>query len=459
MTSAESVGPRGSLRVRMLLSATLVLAIFLGVVGLVLDNAFRQSAQQGVWDRLQPHIYGLISVTQELRDEDEFSLDLPKELLEPQFNNLGTGHFSVLFDEHGNEIWRSISAIDLILGASATAQLMATSEPGVMTFGQLEPIKRHGPLFFVTYMVIWQTDMGQKRFVYAVLEDFVPYRNEVASFRGSLWGWLLAGVFLLVGVQAAIMYWGLLPITGLERDLKAIEGGERAYLEGQYPTEISGVTRSLNILLEAEREHRERYRTTLADLAHSLKTPLAILKAEAQKPSTKMKEIDEQVDRMNEIVSYQLERAVSRSSTLVKQRVPVAPVAEKLKAALLRVYSDKHIDMSITAAGAVFPGDERDLMEVLGNLLDNACKYGDGKVRLRANQNDESLKVVVEDNGPGIDVDDRHRVLQRGMRLDSRESGQGIGLAVVTEIVSRFSGQIEIDISEFGGAKITLLFS
>ncbi len=459
MTSAESVDSGGSLRVRMLLSATLVLAVFLGVVGLVLDNAYRQSAEQSVAERLQLHIYGLISVTQEDMSGKDMALFLPQELQEPHFNTLGTGLFGVLFDESGSEVWRSVSAIDLLFSEAEVEELLLAREPGVMTFGQLLTVKYHGSLFYTTYPVIWQSEMGDSRFVYVVLQNIEPYENEVARFRNSLWGWLIAGVVLLAGAQAAIMYWGLLPITGLERDLKAIEEGERAYLEGQYPREISGVTRSLNILLEAEREQRERYRTTLADLAHSLKTPLAILKAEAQKPSTQTAEIDEQVDRMNEIVSYQLERAVSRSSTLVKQSVPVAPVAEKLKAALLRVYSEKQVDLSSSVADASFPGDERDLMEVLGNLLDNACKYGDGKVRLLANQSDEGLEIVVEDNGPGIDVDDRHRVLERGMRLDSRESGQGIGLAVVSEIVYRYSGEIEIDTSELGGAEIRLRFT
>lgn len=458
MTAADSVAAGNSLRARMLVSATLVLAVFLGILGLVLDNAYRQSAAQSVSDRLKPHIYSLISVTEEDRSSGELMLYLPEELLEPHFNNLGTGLFSVLFDEDGNEIWRSISALDLILGGPATRQLMEAQEPGVMTFGQLEPVKLHGPLFYVTYPVIWQTEMGEARFVYAVLQDFVPYRNEVAQFRNSLWGWLIAGVLLLAGIQAAIMYWGLLPVVGLEKDLKAIEQGDQAYLEGQYPREISGVTQSLNLLLSSEREQRERYRTTLADLAHSLKTPLAILKAEAQK-SSKADEIDEQVDRMNEIVSYQLERAVARSSSLVKQAIPITPVAAKLKEALLRVYAEKDIDMSIHTGEAAFPGDERDLMEVLGNLMDNACKYGGGKVRLTASQNDGQLKMIVEDDGPGISVADRERVLERGMRLDSRESGQGIGLAVVTEIVYRYGGEVGIDHSELGGAEIRLSFT
>ncbi len=459
MTSAGSVGSGGSLRVRMLVSATLVLAVFLGVVGLVLDNAYRQSAEQGVSDRLKLHIYGLISVTEENRTGDNLELFLPQALQEPHFNTLGTGLFGVLFDQQGSEVWRSVSAIDLLFSPAETTELLAAQSPGVMTFGQLTSVKYHGSLFYMTYPVIWQSDLGESRFVYVVLQNVEPYENEVARFRNSLWGWLIAGVILLAGAQAAIMYWGLMPVTGLERDLKAIEEGDQSYLEGSYPSEISGVTRSLNLLLSAEREQRERYRNTLADLAHSLKTPLSILKAEAQKPSAQAAEIDEQVDRMSEIVSYQLERAVVRSSALIKERTPVRPVAEKLRDALVRVYADKEIQMTINTGDACFPGDERDLMEVLGNLLDNACKYGHGQVSLAVEEHDHQLDMVVSDNGPGISVEDRESVLERGKRLDSRESGQGIGLAVVSEIVDRYGGRIEIKTSAPGGAEIRLTFT
>ena len=457
MTSAESVAPGGSLRVRMLVSATLVLTVFLGMMGLVLDNAYRQSALQSVSERLQIHIHGLISVTMEDRGGDGFSLYLPEELQEPHFNSMGGGVYGVLFDAEGAEIWRSLSAIDLTLGKDESAFLLEPRQPGTPTFGQLPSVGYHGALFYMIYPVMWQSETGGSRFVYVVLQDLEPYRNEVASFRNALWGWLIAGVLVLAGVQAAIMYWGLLPLTGLERDLKAIEGGRQPYLEGRYPEEISGVTRSLNLLLATERKQREHYRTTLSDLAHSLKTPLAILKAEAQKFSSSA-EMDEQVDRMNEIISWQLERAVSRSSYLSRQSAAIGPVAEKLQEALARVYAGKKIDITEAVGEATFPGDERDLMEVLGNLLDNACKYGRGKVRLIAERDGNHLRIHVEDNGSGISVGDRKRVLERGTRLDTREGGQGIGLAVVSEIVHRYHGEIDIDVSDLGGAKISLSF-
>ena len=254
------------------------------------------------------------------------------------------------------------------------------------------------------------------------------------------------------------MYWGLLPIAGLEHDLKAIEEGRQEYLVGQYPTEINGVTRSLNLLLSEERAQRERYRTTLADLAHSLKTPLAILKAEAEKPDQTVKQVaaamDQQVTRMTDIVSYQLERAVSSSSKLFRNLTPVGPVIDKLVRTIKKVYQEKNIDFLKQVSPADFPGDERDLMELLGNLLDNACKYGAGRVKIIAVLVKDSVQLTVEDNGPGIPASDRARVLERGLRLDSREAGQGIGLAIVAEIVDRYNGQIVIRDSDLGGARV-----
>lgn len=453
---------RGSLRVRMLLSATLVLVVFLGVVGVVVDNAFRQSAGQAVSERLQLHIYALIAASVEDDKAGAVDLYLPTELQEPGFNTMGSGLFGLVFTLDGNEVWRSGSALDLDLVDPEKGVLLAEDTAGVVTFSELPPVAGRGPLFYLTYPVIWESDLGDARFVYVVLQDFVPYRNEVATFRESLWGWLIAAVVVLVGLQAAIMYWGLLPIAGLEHDLKAIEEGRQEYLVGQYPTEINGVTRSLNLLLSEERAQRERYRTTLADLAHSLKTPLAILKAEAEKPDQSVGEVaaalDQQVTRMNDIVSYQLERAVSSSSKLFRNSTPVRPVTEKLVAAIRKVYQEKNIEFLEEVSDADFPGDERDLMELLGNLLDNACKYGRGKVRLVAVIDEGRVQLTVEDDGSGIPESDRDRVLERGLRLDSRESGQGIGLAIVAEIVDRYKGEIEIRNSTLGGARVIASF-
>ena len=445
----------GSLRGRMLLSAGLVLMVFLGIMGAVLDNAFRLSAEEAESERLLLHIYALIAASDEADASDASSLYLPEALQEPHFNNPGSGLYGLVLDADGQEIWRSLSALGLNLEAGELTRLDGV-QAGQENFGQLDAGSHHEALFFLSYRIIWQSTEGEASYLFVALQDFGPYYQSVAAFRNNLWGWLIAGVILLVGLQAAIMYWGLMPLSELETDLHAIEEGEEEYLNGVYPREIAGVTRSLNLLLSDERRQREKYRNTLADLAHSLKTPLSILKNEASRPELNAVSgtLDEQVDRMNEIVSYQLERAVASSSLLYGATVELQPLATKLKEVLERAYQDKGVEITVDVAPLTFSADERDIYEVLGNLLDNACKYGRSRVFLRIVGEERKLSLVVEDDGPGIAVADRERVLERGARLDSRERGQGIGLAVVAEIADRYHGHIEITSSDLGGARI-----
>ena len=257
----------------------------------------------------------------------------------------------------------------------------------------------------------------------------------------------------------------------MARDLKQIESGEKNQLTEDYPKELQGVTNNLNVLIETERKQQDRYRTTLGDLAHSLKTPLAVIAGIMQALSTRPKDtkqqleaVDEQLVRMNQIVSYQLQRAVqSNSGSALAKQVPVMPIAIKVLDALQKVYRDKAVVVQTQlAADAVFHGDERDLLEVLGNVLDNAFKYGHSQVRISAEtkaHNPPGLQIVIEDDGPGISAEKQEFVLQRGARADTLVQGQGIGLAVVTDIVDSYDGTIEVAFSDLGGAKITMRFS
>jgi two-component system, OmpR family, sensor histidine kinase PhoQ len=449
----EVGGKPYSLRARLLLSATLVLLVFLGLMGFVLDKAFQQSAEQSVEEKLLIHVYGLLAVSDVADDE----LYLPDELQEPRFNSLGSGLFGLVLDSQGEELWQSPSTLDLQL-ENANPDLFYTNlTPGKAKFGKIKE-NENNSLFFLSYKILWQGQADETTpYVYVVLENMSPYNNEIKGFRNSLWGWLLGVVVVLVMVQAAIMNWGLKPLGKLAGDLKAIEDGQQDYLAGEYPAEIDGVTRNLNLLLSSERQQREKVRTTLADLAHSLKTPLAILQSASD---ADMREtLDEQIPRMNEIVSYQLQRAVTTGSNLIRKPLSVKPVAEKLIEAIKRVYRDKLIKIDSIINDVSFYGDERDLMELLGNILDNACKYSHGYVQLKIGTPEnagDGLLIEVDDDGAGIPENDRVKVLRRGERLDTHEVGQGIGLAVVNEIVARYGGKITLEDSSFGGAKVTI---
>lgn len=445
-------GPH-SLRGRLLLSATLVLVIFLGLTGVVLDSAFRDSAEQSVSERLLLHIYGLLAVS----DQADGELNLAETLPEPRFNRLGTGVYGIVLDDAADELWRSPSALDLPLVGEDLRRLVADIRAGRPSFGRV-PDREY---FYIAYRVLWEaSDASLTAYTYLVLENLGPFQSEVSAFRNSLWGWLMGVVVVLVFVQAVVMGWGLIPLRQLADDLKAIEDGRQDFLGGDYPTEIEGVTRNLNLLLKNERQQREKYRTTLADLAHSLKTPMAIIRGAAANVSgdpEAERSLGEQIGRMDEIIAYQLERAMTRSSKLIGKAIEVGPVVERLVAAISKVYRDKEMSFDIDVEqDARFFGDERDLMELLGNVLDNACKYGAREVRLGIRPESDVLHIVVEDDGRGIDVGSREAVLARGARLDSREAGQGIGLAVVAEIVDRYGGVIRIDQSSMGGARVSV---
>lgn len=445
-----------SLRGRMLWSAALVLFVFLGLMGLVLDQAFQKTAEQSVEEKLRIHIYGLLSVTEVTEGE----LFLPEALQEPRFNNPGSGLFALVRDSGGNEVWRSPSAVTLDLAESDFLLEFVSLQPGEDQFSRLSS----AGVFYLAYKVLWLGAGDEaEEFVFVVMESLDGYQSQLSSFRNNLWGWLLVVSLALIAVQALVMNWGLKPLGKLARDLGKIEGGEQDALSGDYPAELTGVTKNLNILISSERTQREKYRTTMADLAHSIKTPLTILKGSAANLSdsgdlTDIREtIDQQVDRMDEIIGYQLERAMSDASSLIKRSIQIVPVADRLVLAMRKVYPD--VDVELRAEPATFFGDERDLMELLGNLVDNACKYGRGRVVIRVAGDADQAEIVIEDDGPGIPPALHGSVLQRGARIDSKTAGQGIGLAVVMEIVDRYGGSIAIEKSGLGGLKVLVRFA
>jgi two-component system sensor histidine kinase PhoQ len=248
----------------------------------------------------------------------------------------------------------------------------------------------------------------------------------------------------------------------IENEIGEIERGTRESLSGQFPTELTGVARNMNVLINSERARSDRYRVTLDNLAHSLKTPLAAMRAllNQGKPDGFVNRFNEQIDRMDEIVRYQLRKpAASQAENLVLTVVPVKKEIVRLVEGLNKVYHEKapQIETDIDA-GMQFRGDSGDFLEIAGNLLDNACKWCEGRIRLTirpaaGGKTRGGMILVVEDDGPGIPAGAANALLQRGTRLDESRPGHGIGLAVVKEIAESYGGQLAINKSELGGAE------
>ncbi|AMN47068.1 two-component system, OmpR family, sensor histidine kinase PhoQ [Steroidobacter denitrificans] len=462
-----------SLSTRLLLSVSAVLVVFFGITILALDFVFRDLSERAIRDRLEVQVIALLSAS----EEDEEGGLRPQQLAEPRFDNPGSGLYAQIAgiraagtggqvvtpaDRHNESVWRSKSLTGSGLVFPAYLRI------GERRFGELR--RDDGTLVLGFSMGIdWQFSDGTMRpFVYSVAESLEPYYAQLRRLRGGLFGGFGILMALLLGTLALLLRRLLAPLRRVEQEIEAIEAGELTELGGGYPRELLGITTNLNTLLHSERERMARYRNTLGNLAHSFKTPLAVMRNLLGSSPARLlpmaRQLDEQVDRMDEMVNYQLKRAAAAGGTgLGNAPVDVGAALEALRGALLKVYADRDIDCELRVSeDCMYRGDREDLTEIAGNLLDNAFKWCRGRVRMSAQRwprpaaRRDGLQLLIEDDGPGIPEEERSRVLERGARLDEHISGQGIGLSVVRELVRLNGGSLSIGISPLGGACIAV---
>jgi two-component system sensor histidine kinase PhoQ len=435
-----------SLSARVSLSAGFVLAIFVILTGIALDRAFHDSARSARQDRLQAQLYLLMAAAEV---DARGTLSMPAALAEAKFSLPGSGLYADVSDGAGAEVWRSASAVGVV------PPFQSHLRAGENRFDEL-PDTAGQPFYVQSLGVNWASGGARHAFTFSVSEDLAEFNAQLGRYRRSLWGWLGAMAALLLLAQAAVLRWGLLPLRRAAGELAAIEAGRQEQMKGVYPREVKQLTDNLNTLLVHERASQKRYRDALADLAHSLKTPLAVMRgALAGGPASLATTVEEEVVKMDRIVQYQLQRAATAGpSSRLAAPIAIRPVAAKIVASLAKVYRDKAIAASIAIDDtAAFRGDEGDLMELLGNLLDNACKWCRNTVRVSVEQ-DGGLVITVEDDGPGVDEGEARQLLQRGVRADQTVPGHGIGLAVVRDIVAAYQGEIAIGRSPLGGAAV-----
>ena len=448
-----------SLSTRLLASVSVLLIVFFGITIVALDFVFRDMAQRSVRDRLEVQLLALISASEE---DASGGLQPAQQLAEARFRNPGSGMYGEILRADGYPSWRSPSLAGT--GLEFSAQL----EPGQRRFGELHSADGTAVLA-LSRGIEWQfSDRTTRSFVYSVAESQEPYYAQLNRFRVQLFSWFSVLMLLLLGSLAVALRRVLAPLRRVEREIEAIEVGQMTELGTGYPRELLGITTNLNALLRSERDRLSRYRNTLGNLAHSFKTPLAVMRNLLSSPAARdmpiARQLDEQVGRMDDIVKYQLKRAAASGGTgLGTAPVDVHAILEPLRGALLKVYADRSIACELAVDdGCVYFGDREDLTEMSGNLLDNAFKWARGRVRLTARRvsnadaRRDGLQLTVEDDGPGIPVSERSRVLDRGARLDERVSGQGIGLAVVRELAQLNRGTLTIGESTLGGARIEI---
>ena len=433
-----------SLNLRIILSATLVLAIFITLTAAALDRAFIDSTESELRDRLTSQLYLLMAAA----EVDEEGLFMPTDELDALFGLPSSGVYAHITNKNGDILWESSST----LGTRSPLPIFLDS--GYKRFK-----KQHVydvEFYTFAYGVNWEPESDALAMTFNIATDLKSFNKQIAKYRATLLGWLIAMALLLLVSQALILRWGLLPLRKVGEELNRIENGEQEKIQENYPQEIERLTDNINILLMHERDQKTRYRNALGDLAHSLKTPLAVLQSGLDKDSDVSAQ--EQIARMNSIVEYQLQRAATAGSSSISQTVNVQSVLDRIVDSLQKVYRDKGIQVDTQIPeGIAFKGDEGDLMELLGNLLDNAFKWAHKRIEVVAELEKQHLVLRIMDDGPGIEPDRVDDLLKRGVRADQAAEGHGIGLSIVQNIVEAYKGELTISRSSSGGCEVKVV--
>jgi len=439
-----------SLLVRLSLSAVAVVLLSLGIIGLAVDRAFLAAEQTAQRERLEAATLAVLAGLDVDADADLTWQGAPAESLLTQPDS---GLYAGVLGLEAQ--WSSPST----LGVSLPFEIMPLAR-GAEQFTSAEG----APGWTLHRLGIgWELADGSivDLTVWAA-EDPRRIRSAMASFRANFWRWLAIAAGVLLVAQMVLLAQPLLVLRRVARDVHEVELGHREALSGRYPRELKPLTDNLNALLAAERGNAERYSHALGDLAHSLKTPLAVLHAQADAlESIPATELRDTVRQMQHRVRTELDRAARSTRRAMQPRVDVQPTVQRLLRSLSRLYPD---------TGFVFDGadalrvniDARDLLEVLGNLLENAAKYGRGEVVLELaplhapGRRRTGLGIIVDDNGAGLDPGRFEALLKRGQRGDERAEGQGLGLAIVQRIVESYHGTIRGTRSPLGGLRVEL---
>lgn len=419
--------------------------------GAVLSNAFRLAAQANFDAALQVDMDGLIAAA-EPDPDPEGGVLLAEHFLNPRFARVYSGlYYQIRVGQNGGQISRSLF----------DKQIHPVNEPakGPLTWGSaMGPENQH--LRVLSRRVDLTPDnRSDGNYIFMVAGDTAAVDRQTREFNTTLfWSFLLLGLGLIAAILLQVKV-GLAPLRKVSRSLAKIRDGEARRLDGNFPTEIAPLASELNSLIQHSEEVVGRARTHVSNLAHFLKTPLSVLAAEADAhekdpgagPLADM--VKRQVFSMRRQVDHYLSRARAAGSLdVLGNRTQVSAVMDDLSRVIARIHAARGIVIDAEASDDIyFRGERQDLEEMLGNLIDNGCKWAKGRVRVRCEKAGGRLVLTVEDDGPGLSAQQRAQVGERGERLDESVPGSGLGLAIVRDISKLYGGFFALDQSSLGG--------
>lgn len=445
-----------SLAARLILTAAGWSAVALAVAAFVLVTLERQSVTRRFDERLGIHAKTIIGEIS-LADPATLSADDIKAVSEPRFNLPLHGWYWQIADKRD----RTPLATSPSLVGEQLEFLPVGDAPPLIRSGFIDgPAERR--LRSVEYDIVFE----QRAFIVSVAADTVTVDREVAAFRNNLlttFAVFALGLVVATLVQVRI---GLRPLARLHDALGAIRIGQTERLEGDFPREIAPVVVELNALVAANSEIVERSRTQVGNLAHGLKTPLSVIINEARSmPTAEAAKIAEQADVMRNQIDLYLDRArIAAQRRVIGAVTDVDAVLVRLKRVMERLGADRGLVIELSMeTGLQCRCEPQDAEEMLGNLLDNACKWARSRVVVRAGRIPSStaegrpmVTVTIEDDGPGLPADRRAEAMQRGRRLDENVPGTGLGLAIVKDLAALYGGEFTIGDGDLPGLRAEL---
>jgi two-component system, OmpR family, sensor histidine kinase PhoQ len=434
-----------SIRARLVLGAALVLVAFMAAGGAALQRAHADSVRAAHYARLQGIVYLLLAGAEVDADG---ALAMPMDFAEPRLSLPGSGLYASVLNVNRREEWQSASTVGLKPPFERSVPV------GQWRYEMVDGAA--GAFLAASYGVKWAGRTLEAPLVVSVLEHKAAFDREVRAFRRTLWGWLVGAGLLLLLSQTLLLQWGLAPLWRVAQEISRIEQGEQTEVEGRYPSEIAALTGNLNTLIKQERVRQTRYKEALSFLAHSLKTPLAVLRTALAEPAQLPATVAVQVARMDDIVQHQLGRAAASGSARFAPYLAMAPVLNRIRDSLGKVYADKRLSFTVDCPPDLrWRIDEGDAFEMLGNVLDNAAKWARQRVAVKAWREGDALRLRVEDDGPGFS--DTQSILQLHVRMDEKVPGHGVGLAVVNDLVASHQGELKLSRSAWGGAQVDIV--
>ncbi len=426
------------------------MAIFVLLTGLSISYSVEKRAETALFDRLQGLVYGILGAT-EIEEEQRLvvnNLALPDQRL-----NLATsGLYAEIIGNGGSKVWQSNSV-------SSMVPRVAYSPIGEWIFERINQ-QQDNDVHRMQMATVWELESGEEiPFIVHVVADAEILTGQLKKFDRTLWLSLLASALALLIVQLWILNRSLKPLHHIGAELNEIELGTRDKLNEDVANELRPLAKSINLLLVSEKNRHQQYRHLLDDLAHSLKTPLSVLKNLRSGGGNSVQQteqiIADQTGHMQSTIDRYLQRVTLRTPQYLSKPVSPIPAINKLCDSLLKIYRQPSPEfrIDISEAFKVRLADV-DLYEILGNVLDNACKYGATKISI---SNDEKT-LVIDDDGPGFPQGFGTTLLERGARADTQVEGQGLGLAASQELMQSYGGDLSLDASPNGGARVVLLF-